>query len=139
MGARMGYPDCLLSLRVGSLFHAEYPSGIPKTCMVIGLTSGFIHGRDICRGGVCLFDRSTGVALEGPERKPVAIVCVTPHSPAVHATFVGMDERYRLGEGEERFRLSKDEIAALLSLEAFIAENRLACAPAPRQRKPGDQ
>lgn len=121
--------EALSRLSAGDIFHSEYPNGTPQLCIVTAVTSLFVHAWDIPRGQDYLFDKASGTCEAGEERLICRIVCVAPLPAAVRATFLGMYERYRFGEGEERLKLTLDERASLRMLDEFVAAHRLTDVP----------
>jgi hypothetical protein len=98
-------------------------------CLVTAITATTIPARRITSQEDLRFDRRTGIALDDV---PSRIDCVLPFPPDIHDIFLELDRKYRMfreldASGAEpdftRYRLTDDEMRALLSINQHIAEN----------------
>ncbi|MCF3945765.1 hypothetical protein [Acidiphilium iwatense] len=115
----------ILDLSVGDFFHAASASGAKIICLVTAITSTHIQARNITRQ-ICLdFDRQTGFAKWGNKSALCSIDSIKPLPPEIHDVFLGLDRRYRSGQGPEAAKLLDAEKRALAFARTHYSSNPL--------------
>lgn len=96
-------------------------------CFAFEVDDQIIHAHDVCRGCEYGFDRGTGRAVSGFDEDDHGVIdSVAPLPEVQRAVLLRMYERYRNAQSEEDFRLTDSERQALLFMQSFYAEYRLA-------------
>jgi len=112
----------LALLSVGDICHAAALSNASVILLVTKTDAGRIFARRVTTQQEVIFDRSTGQAVEPQEAAgAVWIDCLEPLPDAHRNALTGLDRRYRLARGDDRFRLTEAEQLALLFVDDHVA------------------
>ena len=115
----------LAKLAVGDIFHGESTSGASLICLVTSVTEETIMARTMTTQLSFQFDRRTGIAQWGAELNLCSIDSTAPLPMEIHNVLLGLDQRYRLGQEPERFRLTDAEKRALVFVASYYPANLL--------------
>lgn len=114
------------NLRVGDIFHAEYPNGASCVCLVLSVNDSTIRARRVTSQENLEFDRNTGLEAASGAQARAVIDSVAPLPLEIHNAFLALDRKYGCmqpddwdGPNLERFKLTETEKKALL----FIADH----------------
>lgn len=119
--------EVLSNLVVGDIFHATSAKGTKLICLVTAVTDTAIHARTMTTQFLLKVDRQTGKGEVKSviETVPCTIDSITPLPVDIHNIMLGLDRKSRLERNEERAKLTKDEIRALLFLDDHYESNPL--------------
>jgi hypothetical protein len=125
------------NLRVGDIFHAEYPNGAKCICLVLSVNDSTIQARRVTSQENLEFDRQTGVEKAGGEEVLAVIDSVAPLPADIHDVFLELDRKYGAVYGQkevfeqnpEYFKLTDAEKKAFRFIDSHYAENPLPPAP----------
>jgi hypothetical protein len=110
-------------LEPGDIFAAHMPNDGRLVCIVTSVTDTAIHVRHVMSGQALVYDRRTGAEIPRPGDDGSTIKSVAPLPIDMHHALLAFDRKYRLGQGDERFKLSADEKTMLF----FFDEHYDAC------------
>ena len=120
------------NLRVGDIFHAEYPNGASCVCLVLSVNNAAVHARRMTTQENLEFDRHTGMERVNDGQTQAVINSVAPLPSEIHNIFLALDRKYGQiepkdwGESDlERFKLTEAEKKALLFVGTHYAANQL--------------
>jgi hypothetical protein len=117
------FSEVLKNIVVGDIFHASSPNSASLICLAVSVSETTIVSRTVTTQ-ICLdFDRSTGKALWIETAVICTIDSVTPLPVEVHNTILSIDRKFRLEQSEDRLKLNRSEIQALLFVDAHYTEN----------------
>lgn len=120
-------------LRVGDIFHAEYPNGAKCICLVLSVHDGSIQARRVTSQEILEFDRGNGVEKRGRGYPLAVINSVAPLPAHTHNVFVELDRKYGAVHGQKEvfeqnpgyFKLTDVEKNAFRFIHTHYASNPL--------------
>jgi hypothetical protein len=115
----------LLWLRPGDIVFGLTPSGLEKLLLVEGVSDEEIAARHVTTQVRVRFNRATGQSTWAEEEGSCEIVSIAPLAPHAYGVVMGLDRKMRLAAPPNGFRLSDDEIQALLTLSDYFKANPL--------------
>ena len=113
----------LRKLAVGDIFHAVYPNGASVIGLVLSVDENTIQARRVTTQEHLSFDRQTGIESASDGKARAVINSVAPLPREICDVILGLDQRYRYGEGDERFKLTQAELQAFRFLDSHHSSN----------------
>jgi hypothetical protein len=126
MGSRymIDRASALGDLVVGDIFHARCPKGASLICLVEAVTGDRIQARRVTTQEHVEFDRSTGLTM-GDGDAPCTIDSIAPLPVDTHNVMLGLDRKMRLQRDPDKFKLNREEIAAIQFVNEYYPLNPL--------------
>lgn len=112
----------------GDLFHAAFPNGAVRICIVTSVMTTRLWARSITTQESHSFDRTTGAASPGDDGAVCRIDSLHPLPADIRTHLKEIDRRYAAPRGLDELRLSEAEQRALLDAGSHFSLNPLPTA-----------
>ncbi|WGR74568.1 MULTISPECIES: hypothetical protein [unclassified Bradyrhizobium] len=121
----MARQDLMAQLEPGDLFHARFPNGAVRICIVTSVEDVRLSARSITTQERYSFDRVTGATCPAGDGAICTMDSVHPLPADVCAHLREIDRRYAALRGLDEMRLCDAEQRALLDAGSLFESNPL--------------